>query len=150
MKKYISLIVIATTTIIAFTSCSEDSLIREPKNYLSPSGFSSEDDIVFALNGTYRQILTNELLNIEFTTDNGFMDKSWAGMVDFWDQRQNSMSALARDKWLRNYSGILRANTVLDYIDQVDVSTPELRERYRAEAIFLRAFFYTDLVVALW
>jgi len=147
IKKLISIIAVAVTIIAVIGSCSEDSLIREPKNFLSPTGFSSEDDIVFALNGTYRRILTSQLLNVEFTTDNGFMDKSWAGMVEFWDQRQNALSSLSEGKWSRNYSGILRANTVLDYVDQVDVSTPELRERYRAEALFLRAFFYTDLVL---
>lgn len=147
MKKYLSFIVIAATMIFVSYSCSEDSLIRIPENYLSPANFSSEDDIVFALNGTYRAVLSSELLRIEFTTDNGFMDKSWAGMIDFWDQRHNSMSGLTETKWSRNYSGIIRANSILDNIDKVTVSSPELRERYRAEARFLRAFFYTDLVL---
>lgn len=150
MKVSIYLFLIA----ILFVSC-EDELDKEPMDFMSPSSFETEDDIAFALNGTYRA-LTGMGLNgmdrqnvepviTDFITDNAFMDKSWMGVVEFWDQRHNQFSMFAERKWARNYMGILRANTVLAYIDDVKIGK-ELQERYAAEARFLRAYFYSDLV----
>ncbi|MDF1573234.1 MAG: RagB/SusD family nutrient uptake outer membrane protein [Bacteroidales bacterium] len=140
---------------VCFISC-EERLNLEPKEFLSPEGFTIENDIVLALNGTYKALTGMGLaggdyqnidpLITDFMTDNGFMDKSWMGVVEFWDQGQNQNSALAERKWARNYMGILRANTVLAYIDQVSISNKETRKRYEAEARFLRAFFYSDLI----
>jgi starch-binding outer membrane protein, SusD/RagB family len=144
LAKILKAILLLVTLFI--TSC-EDMLEREPKEFLSPTSFSSEEDIIQALTGAYRCIVTAELVQSDFITDYGFMDKSWAGMVDFWDQGQNTNSLIAESKWTRLYQGILRANTVLAYIDQTAMPSSEIRERYRAEARFLRAFFYSKLIL---
>ncbi|WP_430813843.1 RagB/SusD family nutrient uptake outer membrane protein [Carboxylicivirga sp. RSCT41] len=139
---------------ILFCSC-EDELNRYPKDFLSPEVFETENDIIYALNGTYKALTGMGLAGLDyqnvepiitdFITDNGFMDKSWMGVVEYWDQRHNQFSQFAERKWARNYMGILRANTVLTYIGNVPM-TAEDKARYDAEARFLRAYYYADLV----
>src|SRR6478752_9557683 len=52
------------------------------------------------------------------------------------------------EAWSANFSGILRANTVLDQIAKNGsyVGSVPLANRLTAEAKFMRAFFYFDLV----
>lgn len=50
--------------------------------------------------------------------------------------------------WITLYAGIDRANTFLENIDKISDQNinPTVRERYRSEARFLRAFYYFTLV----
>lgn len=51
------------------------------------------------------------------------------------------------DFWEKGFAGVARTNTILEKL-QVDVAglTPALKKRYTAEAKFLRAYYYFDLV----
>ena len=49
------------------------------------------------------------------------------------------------DLWYRNYMGIMRVNVLLQKLPDVPMSDNE-KTRFAAEAKFLRAFFYFDLV----
>ncbi len=139
---------------LLFSSC-EDSLLRPPKDFLSPSVFESEKDIANALNGTYKALTGMNLTGVDgqnvepiltdFIVDNGFIDKSWMGVLEFWEGGQNQFSQFAEKKWARNYVGVLRANTVLTYLPKVDMAL-EKRKQYDAQARFLRAYFYSDLI----
>ncbi len=139
---------------LIFIAC-EDQLLRTPKDVISPSEFETENDIIYALNGTYKALTGMGLEGIDkqnvepvitdFITDNGFMDKSWMGVVEYWDQGHNQFSQFAERKWTRNYVGILRANTILAYMHKVEMAD-DLRKQYDAQARFLRAYFYSDLI----
>lgn len=48
--------------------------------------------------------------------------------------------------WDRNYTGVDRANIVLEHVGDVKGLDPALASRYTAEAKFLRAYYYFDLV----
>lgn len=48
--------------------------------------------------------------------------------------------------WFTLYSGIERANMFLERIDDIPDMTEKLKNQYRAEARFLRAFYYFNLV----
>ena len=50
------------------------------------------------------------------------------------------------DLWSRNYSGIYRANVVLEKVANVPGLTDALKARYTADMKFLRAYYYFDLV----
>lgn len=131
-------------------ACEDDFLDREPIAYLSPDNFENENDILLAVNGAYKPLVNPAYSNMypvyhDFMTDNGFMDKSWSGEVEFWDQVQNPNSLWAERKWNRNYSGILRANTVLGVIDEITMDV-DLKRRSKGEVLFLRALYYSDLI----
>ena len=48
--------------------------------------------------------------------------------------------------WSSMYNGINRANSALEQMDEFSFSDPALEERLRAEARFLRAYYYFNLV----
>lgn len=48
--------------------------------------------------------------------------------------------------WSKYFTGIYRANQLLVKIDQIKFADEDLRTRYKAEALFLRANYYFDLV----
>src|SRR4030095_14324066 len=52
------------------------------------------------------------------------------------------------EAWTANFTGIFKANTVIDQIakNESNVGSAALASRLNAEAKFLRAFFYFDLV----
>lgn len=51
-----------------------------------------------------------------------------------------------RSLWRKYYSGIYRANLLLEKLPDAQFNKEENRERFAAEAKFLRAYFYFDLV----
>ena len=56
----------------------------------------------------------------------------------------NESTRCVRDTWKVMYTGINRCNTILHYIDRVDMDEAT-RTQYIAETRFLRAFFYYHL-----
>lgn len=55
-------------------------------------------------------------------------------------------SDLSPDCGKKGYTGIYRANLLLEKLDQADGISDEFKARTAAEAKFLRAFYYFDLV----
>lgn len=146
-NKTIALIALLTVVVSA---CDDGFLDREPLSYVTPESIETEDDVLLAVNGTYKALVNADYTNMypiytDFMTDNGFMDKSWSGEVEFWDQVQTPNSAWAERKWNRNYAGVLRANTVLSVIDDITMDS-DLKAQYRGEVLFLRALYYSDLI----
>ena len=64
-----------------------------------------------------------------------------------WDKfTVNEAQGPQGDLWGRNYTGIYRANLLLTKMDEAPDLTAALKGRYAAEAKFLRAYYYFDLV----
>jgi len=58
----------------------------------------------------------------------------------------NSQFSMGTQLWAVNYSLIRKVNTLIARIDGVPTTNTDLRNRLKAEAKFLRAFAYADLV----
>lgn len=89
----------------------------------------------------------NILLTSEIASDNAFGGggNSDNGMRQ-WDRSEKIYDHNA-EAWTKYYTGIYRANILLSKIDEVDFEGDEdLKNMYIAEAKFLRAYFYFDLV----
>jgi starch-binding outer membrane protein, SusD/RagB family len=56
-----------------------------------------------------------------------------------------SFTPYNEDIWLKNYSAIRKANVLLSRIDAVP-GDADIKKRYKAEATFIRAFCYADLL----
>lgn len=137
--KILNLIVIS----ILFIGCNdEDFLNRSPIDFLSPEEFRTERDIREAVNGIYSALISEkeEPLMTDFIVDDGY----YVGYEAMWNGSYNSESDFIQKKWRRNYRIILRANTVLHYIDQVEMDEA-IYNQYKGEAKFLRAYAYFDL-----
>ncbi|WP_257668887.1 RagB/SusD family nutrient uptake outer membrane protein [Parapedobacter tibetensis] len=124
------------------SACDDEFLDRKPIDFLSPDNFNTERDVREAVNGIYKAFISdrNEPIYTDFIVDNGYY-------VDYqllWTRNFNNEAALVVNKWSRNYSVILRANTVLHYIDEVEMSETSYNQ-FKGEAFFLRALAYFDL-----
>lgn len=123
--------------------CDDDEFLnRNPTDFLAPDNFQTERDIKEAVNGIYTAYISNNMepLFTEFIVDNGY----YVGYKDMWNLVFNSETPEVETKWSRNYQMILRANTVLHFIDNVDL-TEDQYNQYKGEATFLRALAYFDL-----
>ena len=140
-------IVAITILAISNNSC-KDFLDRQPLDFMSPSSLSTETDIINALNGTYQILIFDKKQPwaLDFMVDVGYCNDPSYGEVTFWNGAQTSIgTGYQQSKWNRNYQGILRANTVLNKLDEISMPAAN-REKYRGEAYLLRSYFYGDLI----
>ncbi|GAB3419342.1 RagB/SusD family nutrient uptake outer membrane protein [Niabella aquatica] len=64
----------------------------------------------------------------------------------FRQNRVSSRNVFEANMWAQNYEGIRRVNVFLANIDRVPVRPSTLRPQMKAEARFLRAYFYFELL----
>jgi hypothetical protein len=155
MKKIVYIII----SVMLLSSCSKDFLVLAPKDLSSSSTFyKTESHFEFALNGTYQvlQSLTKDrsgwMLG-EMRSDNTHYEY-YAGnrgngsaitlenIADFVDDENNTHT---NNYYFNCFNGVARANTIIDRIETTSFSQ-EFKDRIVGEALFLRAFFYFDLV----
>lgn len=149
MKRYILLFI----TIIALGACSDEFLDRAPFNQKVDDNFYNTPDEAFqGLVAAYDVLQDDNYGNIllisEIASDNSF---GGAGASDgfgqnYWDwfEAEHDQNAIP---WEKYYQGIYRANVILSKLDGVNWGSQEsLKSQYEAEARFLRAYFYFDLV----
>jgi hypothetical protein len=82
--------------------------------------------------------------NLYAVSDGGVRD--WEGINSF--HKTIAANPYVTEAWSANYNGIFRANTLLDQLVKNGsvITDAALKTRLEAEAKFLRAFFYFDLV----
>lgn len=142
--------------LLAFTSCEKEFLNQSDPNAVTVTDyFKSENDVLLAVNGAY-QILrsgnavgeTSALFNEERSDNAGRDDnQSNAGEpFQFNDFSILPSNTYLKNHWVTMYDGIARTNTILSNIDQVAFTDEALKERYKAETKFLRAYLYFHLV----
>ena len=159
-------LLIASIVTLLFTVGCEDFLEETPKSFLSPTYFfNSEKNIQIVVNGIY-DVLGDRGLgdDIKFGNYNqGLFSMGVVGtdqmrspnddinnrfhMMDLYSY--TSSSEIPQDVWRAHYIGINRANTVINraepLLDDESFDNKKIN-RYLAEAKFLRAFFYFNLV----
>ncbi|WP_197286251.1 RagB/SusD family nutrient uptake outer membrane protein [Pedobacter sp. PACM 27299] len=100
------------------------------------------------LNGTYLQLPDgyNRLLTafLDAGTDDAVSSQD-GSMVEGFRTGLLSGQNVIDNQWVKNYTGIRRANIFLSKIDVVP-TTAALKVQWRAEARFLRAYFYFELL----
>lgn len=154
MKK----IVIWIGALLSLGACSEGFLNNLPEDILTAGNFfNTESDFQQALIATYGTMRTAGDLNSwvmgEMRSDNTHYDINRGAdasiatiarlaVTDFLDDDGNGVT---NGKYNGSYVGISRANTILDRINEVAMDAGK-KEQIIAEAKFLRAFFYFELV----
>ncbi|QDA61634.1 RagB/SusD family nutrient uptake outer membrane protein [Hymenobacter jejuensis] len=157
MKKITTLFL--SLGLLVFSSCEKD-LTQVPISSGSvPTFYKNPDDYNQALVSVYAALRFSQaggypdrLYNLSETrSDNLYAVSDIPGVRD-WEPINNFATTLASNSyiaeaWTTNYASIFRANSFLDKLATnggiVDADT---QKRYEAEAKFLRAFFYFDLV----
>ncbi len=133
-----------------FYSCSSDILNLEPLDQSRVETFwTSEENAASALTGCYETLLGpyrgQWLMELEQITPNAFETDDILGASSIAQGLNNPDIPLVNNRYKTAYEGVGRTNTVLSNIDQVPMDE-DLKNRYKAEAQFLRAFYYHNLV----
>jgi hypothetical protein len=141
--------------IFAGSSCSKSFLELEPKTGLTEANYyKTEAQAFLALTSVYDAYALQNWESVPVMSDI-YSDDAFCGGSDVSDMSQwqdmemfkmTPTNNSASDLWNRCYSGIYRANLYLEKQDGINWVTEGLKVRYEAEAKFLRAYFYWDLV----
>lgn len=155
MIKYKLLTTFFTT--LLFLGCSKDLLDKDPIVGVTESNFyQTEEDAISAVNAAYAA------LQFELTPAGHFRwfwgdimsddsEKGGSGINDAFElhQLENfdgiTNGNLLTAEWKANYQGIYRANVVLEKIPDIEMDS-KVKERVLAEAKFIRAWFFYNLV----
>lgn len=140
-KYFIAAIILIDLTL---ASCGKDFLERPPQDQLSQNTFwKTEKDAYSALNGIYGvslDYLESAIYN-DGATDNAHAQYPWesnATAISLGD-----ITSSLNAGW--EFGDIQRANYFLENVDKVTMDA-SLKDRFKAEARFLRAMRYADLM----
>lgn len=149
MKK---ILIIGLVGVLGLLAC-EDELNQNPISELSVDGFfRNTADFEQAVNGIYQALRgfpARGFYLSDVRSDN-FYGVGEAGVRDH-EPVNNFSTTLAtnpymNEAWNANFQGIMRANNLLESLNPDAVPDQETRMKFEAEAKFLRAFYYFDLV----
>ncbi len=151
MKK-ISFILIIAVALLA-SSCSKD-LNQVPLSTATTVTFYQQpSDFIQAVNAAYNSLRgypDRSLFLSEVRSDNIYPTNTVGRDPDPINNFSTGIApnVYVEEAWTANFNGIFRANTVLEQITKNGsfIGNPVLATRLTAEAKFLRAFFYFDLV----
>lgn len=155
MKK---LLLIIVAGIVGFSSCGDDFLNRYSETEMSAGSFyKTTEHFDQALNAAYtglRSIAVNGMFMDEQRADNAFYTiysadrgtySTFETLALFIDDAFSANGGAIRERWTTNYQNIAKVNTILDRLDASELTDTE-KTAVQAEASFLRAFYYFDLV----
>lgn len=140
--------------LISAAGCSKK-LNQDPiSSATSVTFYTQQQDFIVASNAAYsalrgypdRQLNLSETRsdNLYAVSDGGVRD--WEGINSF--HKTIAANPYISEAWNANYNGIYKANVLLEQLAKNGgvITDPALKLRLEAEAKFLRAFFYFDLV----
>lgn len=145
--------------LVLLSACSEDFLDLQPLDREVTSNFyQTEEQAMQALVAVYDALGYQSSPGVSWapflTIADILSDDSYAGGADANDSKQQyemdkfnipPTNTIVHSLWLKNYVGIYRANLYLEVIEGIDA--PEsFKTRTIAEAKFMRAYFYLELV----
>ena len=150
-------VILTLVTSLVFTSC-DDFLNEEVRGKQNlDTYFQNEDEIQSFITGCYQAITFGGWWNIntvwllsEMCSDDGWMGNTTQSQSDYISlahyQGTGQSNGAISNFWQYRYKGILRCNVAIDRIPQATILNEELKNRFIAEAHFLRAYFYFELV----
>ena len=149
MKK-INIKIYTLLLLVGFSfSCSDDFVDVKPTSTNSEDFFNAQEDYEKAIIGAY-DLLQSTYLNVmlgEIASDNSLAGGESAtdtpGIQEVDDMIHTPLNAQLRDIWNWMFAGVNRANYILEFKDKTDFAG---KEQIIAEATFLRAYYYFELV----
>lgn len=152
-------IIYAIVFYLMFTSCSSDFLNLSPPNALSSASFyktaAQFDQAIVAAYTNMRGIALMGIYMDEIRSDNTFYARypadrgtslSVEAYAEFRDDAYSSQSPhTPGNRYGNAYSGISKVNTILTRLESSELTEDEKNE-VAGQALFLRAYYYFDLV----
>jgi hypothetical protein len=154
-----SIIFSVCLTLLSLASCKKF-LTEEPRDVISPAQFyKTPAQIQVAVNGTYSQLQeyyqtiflglpVSDFLSVESLTGYSFRTLiNGEDETEFTKLTQiNNGNFYVNDIWKAIYYGIAQCNSVIINVSAATVVDDATKNRYLAEAQFLRAYYYFQLV----
>ena len=147
---------LSLSILLSLSACKKDFLEQTDPNAVTVGNyFKSENDILLAVNGAYQSLRSSNtmgesshLFTDERSDDAGRNDnQSNAGEpFQFNDFSLLASNSYLKSHWLALYESISRTNVILANIDKVTFNTESNKTLYAAEAKFIRALMYFELV----
>jgi len=157
MKK-ITQIISLSFVVLLISSCGKDWLELDPRGTILESNFYQNEEQIFeALVATYDLLQWGgtDGWTMKVGLLNAASDDCYAGGSDASDQPNwvafdnftlDPFLGPQSGLWRKGYTGIYRANLVIEKLETTEDLDDQFKARTSAEAKFLRAFFYFDLV----
>jgi starch-binding outer membrane protein, SusD/RagB family len=146
--------------LLLLSGCQQEELELYPKTSLTEGNYyQTETQLVQAVNGVYRQlgVIYNAQgvadLFGELRSDNTYIKTASGGGTQSIDINQFAIrtdNALIATAWADCYNAIFICNNAIGQLDKSTVAfqQPQLKERLRAEATFVRSLVYFNMVRA--
>lgn len=148
MKKLLSILTLASILVM---SCNKEFLDIVPESSVTTDIlYKTDKDFQDAMTGVYTAI--KSAYSDMYVYGDVRSDDAWHALGNNVTMNainnfaERSSEGLYASTWRNYYLAIFRANTILDKIDKLDVSVIPNKDRHIAEAKFLRAMAYFDLV----
>lgn len=141
-------------------SCSEDELNLYPKTEITEGNFyQTEGQLILAVNDAYRQMARiYEAGGIadrygELRSDNTYIEFTGGSTTfaeDISEFRITTNNGFIEEVWETCYNAIFICNNAIDRLENTEVqfSDPNLKERLKAEATFVRSLIFFNMVRA--
>ncbi|WP_339750687.1 RagB/SusD family nutrient uptake outer membrane protein [Algoriphagus aquimarinus] len=142
------LLIVSLLSMGAFTVSCDSLLEEEPKTIVTENFYQSKSDFDAATNAIYyplRMVRSEHIAVLSAHTDWGYGRGSRAQYNDFEGFNPTNINATAA-RWNSFYQGIRNANILIEKAPLSETLTEEEKDGYIAEAKFLRALTYFDLV----
>lgn len=147
MKFKLNYSLLISTCLIGFSSC-EGILVEEPKTVSVENFYNTAEEVESAINAIYsplRSTRSEQIAILDAHTDWGYGRGSRAQYNDFAGLNPTNQNAAA-SRWNSFYLAIRNANLVIANAPKGKSLNPEQLNYYLAEARYLRALAYFDLV----
>lgn len=156
MKKILASFALAVTLTAGFSSCSD--FLEQPvlgQENLD-TYFQNEEECLKQVNGCYQSLAFDDWWQIykfyiaaDMCTDDMWMGNTTQDAGEYRDLAHytgNGQTNCPQNYWQYRYKGILRCNMVINKVPEAPVEDESFRARMIAEAKFLRAFQYFELI----
>jgi hypothetical protein len=156
MKKKLLYIILG---MVGLSSCSKKFLdLTPPTSLTSASYYTNLGEFQQALNGAYTPLTSMVNVGIyqdEMRSDNTFFtiymaDRGFVTREDYSEFMDDATTSAAPnspgDRYTSDYSGISMTNTILGQIKNAGSLSTGAKDSIEGQALFLRAFYYYDLV----
>ena len=148
-KSTLGRILVGIFAFAAFLACTDDFVDVDSFDEDSENFFNSQQEYENALIAAY-DLLQSSYLNVllgEIASDNTLAGGESAtdvpGIQEIDDMLHGPVNEQLRSIWSLMFAGVNRANYILEFKDKTDFAG---KERIIAEATFLRAYYYFELV----
>ena len=144
--KRLSIAAVVISMGLASAACDDGFLNTLPPDQLSDEVFWTDArDAELSANALYPFLFGWEVMEFDAASDNAWAHKSFDDWYLIGNGTLDAANGTITGMFNASYRAIRRANELLANIDQIEQMDEDLRNRYKGEAHFHRAYHYTML-----